>query len=330
MYRKTHYTLLYCLVLVNLLWTVTGMAQVPKTMSYQGYLKDAEGMPVNETLQMTFAIYDVSTGGTALWSESQMVVVKNGIYNVILGADTPLDLAEAAPYWLGVTVGTDDEMTPRQELTSAMYSLFVNGISVHNGNVGIGIDHPASKLEVAGAMTIGHTGDNSILNFHAANEKSASIGVQDDGGGGFFIRTGGIDQLFVTTNGDIGIGTDAPDAKLTVSGRIHAREVKVTAAAGADFVFDEEYELPTLSALEQYVTHQKHLPDIPAAADMQTQGLDIGAFQIKLLQKIEELTLYLIEQEKKLCEQDNILLTLQQENERLRQQLRQLEQKVSQ
>jgi len=95
--------------------------------------------------------------------------------------------------------------------------------------------------------------------------------------------------------GNVGIGTITPDEKLTVNGTIKCRKVKVTATAGADFVFEPNYKLMNLQELENYVKTKKHLPEIATANEMQTNGLDLGENNIKLLQKIEELTLYIIE-----------------------------------
>lgn len=102
--------------------------------------------------------------------------------------------------------------------------------------------------------------------------------------------------------GNVGIGTKTPDAKLTVKGNIHAQEIKVTTDAGADFVFEKDYQLKDLSILEEFVKSNKHLPDIPSEQEMKEKGLEVGEFQIKLLQKIEELTLYIIAQQRQIEE----------------------------
>ncbi len=99
-----------------------GLTQIPQKMNYQGYLTDTSGVPINGTIQMTFSIYDVSTGGTALWSETQNVVVNQGFFSVNLGDNNPLSLAFDKPYYLGVRVGSDLDMVPRRELTSAGYA----------------------------------------------------------------------------------------------------------------------------------------------------------------------------------------------------------------
>ena len=107
-----------------------------------------------------------------------------------------------------------------------------------------------------------------------------------------------------SNSGPVVIGTLNPEsgALLTVKGKIACREVKVTATAGADFVFEETYKLPKLLEVEKFVKENKHLPEIPKAAEMETEGYDMGEFQVKLLQKIEELTLYTIEQQKMILE----------------------------
>lgn len=98
---------------------------------------------------------------------------------------------------------------------------------------------------------------------------------------------------------------------LDVAGTIRAKEVKVEINAGADHVFNHKYDLKPLSDVEEFIKENKHLPEIPSEQQMQAEGLNMNEFQIKLLQKIVELTLYVIQQEKKNLELEQKLETLQ-------------------
>ncbi|OBS13378.1 hypothetical protein ATE49_13105 [Elizabethkingia miricola] len=88
------------------------------------------------------------------------------------------------------------------------------------------------------------------------------------------------------------------EGNVSVTNKLEAKEIKVTTTPTADFVFEDTYQLPDLADVEKHIKEKKHLPEIASAAEMQKEGVNIGDFQIKLLQKIEELTLYFIEQNK--------------------------------
>lgn len=101
-------------------------------------------------------------------------------------------------------------------------------------------------------------------------------------------------------NNNVGIGTSTPGYKLDVCGTIRAKEIKVDILGGCDFVFEKDYKLLGLDDLEYYVNTNKHLPEIASEKEMIENGLNMKDFQLKLLQKIEELTLYTIEQNKEI------------------------------
>ena len=108
----------------------------------------------------------------------------------------------------------------------------------------------------------------------------------------------------LTTDGKLGIGTTDPGSfKLAVEGKIGAHEVVVTTDGWADFVFEPDYNLMTLKDLETYIKANKHLPEIPTTAEVEENGISVGEMNAKLLQKIEELTLYVIELKKENDEQ---------------------------
>ncbi|MBV8255107.1 MAG: hypothetical protein JO154_21070 [Chitinophaga sp.] len=131
---------------------------------------------------------------------------------------------------------------------------------------------------------------NSSINFHRGA----------NAGDGFltFATSAGSERMRITYWGDVGIGTTAPQSKLAVAGTITAQKVKVTATGWPDYVFADDYPLPSLSAVEEYIRTHRHLPEIPAANDVEKNGQDLGEMNKKLLQKVEELTLYVIELQK--------------------------------
>ncbi|OQX76264.1 MAG: hypothetical protein B6D61_09055 [Bacteroidetes bacterium 4484_249] len=177
-----------------------------------------------------------------------------------------------------------------------------NGGIYHNNSwVGIGVSNPAARFELYGGdMLIGTSVKKFILHTTWSNGKFIIAPAIINNG----TASGEWDKSFTLfEDGNVGIGfTDKDEAlaKLTVKGNILAKEVKVklNAGGGADFVFDNDYKLPDLKETEDFVLMNKHLPDIPSADEMVEQGIDLGDMQIKLLQKIEELTLYVIELKK--------------------------------
>lgn len=174
-----------------------------------------------------------------------------------------------------------------------------------NGNVGIGEAKPESKLILKD--------NNQVLSF-LTNQKlngtwppvaeSTTMTIQSSGlfSGNIAFATGNTEMMRIQANGNVGIGTANPTSKLTVAGNISSREVKVTVDAGADFVFEKDYNLKSLDSVEKYIKENKHLPEIASAQEMQKEGINLSEMNIKLLQKIEELTLYMIEMKKENAE----------------------------
>lgn len=100
-------------------------------------------------------------------------------------------------------------------------------------------------------------------------------------------------------SGKVGIKTQIPgDYDLAVNGKIRSQEIKVETAGWADYVFEEDYKLPTLAETEIFIQKNGHLPDVPKASEVEANGISLGEMNKVLLKKIEELTLHLIEKDK--------------------------------
>ena len=183
-----------------------------------------------------------------------------------------------------------------------------------NGNVGIGIADPSTELHIEGKMMINQgviqRGGTPITNTNDLGLYSQNSGnwvrlVSNNAPIRFFteIGDGGIGsdvKLTIEPNGQVGIGTiEMGSHKLAVEGSIIAREIKVQASGWSDFVFEESYDLPSLEQVEVQIKEKGHLKDIPSAAEVAENGIYLGEMDAKLLQKIEELTLYMIDMNKK-------------------------------
>ncbi|WP_461630294.1 hypothetical protein [Labilibaculum euxinus] len=119
-------------------------------------------------------------------------------------------------------------------------------------------------------------------------------------------------HLFVIQgNGNVGIGMKFPTAKLSVNGKINAKEVQVTATGWPDYVFEPNYSLLSLHELETFINENQHLPEIPSAKEVGEKGISLAEMDAKLLKKIEELSLYVIELNRTIESQNNRIKELE-------------------
>ncbi len=119
--RKLFLFMFFLMTIVESIW-----GQIPRTLSFQGILMDADDNLQHGQFEITFKLYEEAAGGTALWDETQAVNVDSGIYNVILGNISPLTLPFDKQYWVGISVNNDNELVPRIALTSSPYSFAVS------------------------------------------------------------------------------------------------------------------------------------------------------------------------------------------------------------
>jgi hypothetical protein len=118
-------------------------------------------------------------------------------------------------------------------------------------------------------------------------------------------------KITMDPNGNLGIGIETPGEKLSVNGNIRAREIKVETNNWPDDVFKSDYKMPLLSETEQFIKTHGHLPDVPKAEEVETNGVPLGEMNKILLKKIEELTLHVIELDKSNRKQQDLIETLQ-------------------
>jgi len=193
-----------------------------------------------------------------------------------------------------------------------------------DGSFGIGFTAPIYKLDVNGRMRLRHNGETPGIWFNnSANAETSFIGQYTDDLWGIF---GNAWQFAVNRNdGTVYLGSNNLDAenlnigtgyKLRVFGKMIAEEVRVQLkTAWPDYVFSKNYQLRSLPETEKYIAENNHLPNMPAASEVEKNGIALGDMQTKMMEKIEELTLYIIEQDKRImrleasANQNNKVLT---------------------
>jgi hypothetical protein len=212
-----------------------------------------------------------------------------------------------------------------------------------DGRIGIGTTQPSDKLHISdntlpsikiskgtsywGQLSLA-TGNGSFSNFAKQGDLVLRTDATADdiiitarnstGSIRFGTGIGDTEKMTITSSGRVGIGTNEPQSELAVNGTITAKEVIVTTDGWPDFVFTDNHNLMSLNKLEQHVKVNKSLPGIPTEKEVLEGGVKLGDMQAKLLEKVEELTLYTIAQEKRLAQ-------LEKENEELKKQISALE-----
>jgi len=203
---------MFIVVFVGLILTIAVLsANVPNLIDYQGRLTDASENPLDGSYSIVFSIYDVDTGGTALWSETQTIDVNEGLFQVILGSNTSLseDLFDGSELWIGINVESDGEMSPRTKIVSVPYSRTdrdwtIDGndmYSNNSGNIGIGTTSPSHVVEIEGTTSnpllyINKTGSGRGLKVRTTS--ACAIWVENAGNHGLRVTQANGDGVHVT------------------------------------------------------------------------------------------------------------------------------------
>jgi hypothetical protein len=173
----------------------------------------------------------------------------------------------------------DNDDSKGKEYSSVLYFDYYN-------NVGIGTQSPQAALDVNGSLRSQSANITGVLNAETAIITNLSATTLD-------ISSIAIDDMAVSTlNAN----------KVNVNGKIKAKEIEVTLQGWGDHVFAEDYNLMPLNEVAQYIKENSHLPEIPSAKEVEENGIELGEMQRKLIMKIEELTLYILQQNEKMLE----------------------------
>lgn len=189
-------------------------------------------------------------------------------------------------------------------LAATAWSANGSTLFYNDGKVSIGTNSPIwAKLTIQPSsrsedqLILKDPGSNNRFRFITPDDMRLIIAPQD-----WTTGNTNYNAFTMIRNGNIGIGTQNPSSMLSVNGTIKARELIVTNQGWADYVFDNSYNLLPLDQVAEYIQANKHLPDVASASEIESQGISVGDMQKTQMQKIEELTLYVIQLQKEINE----------------------------
>ena len=261
------------------------------------------GIGITPSTEYPLQVYKLTDGLSLINVQNSSVVSGSGsgirFYTLINGG--------GGSWWSNIAIKGDSKLHFNMELKED--AMIVD----QQGRVGIGGNpdyplHVYKQTDGLSLITVQNSsvvsGSGSGIRFYTLNNGGGSwwsnIALKGDSKLHFNMELKE-DAMIVDQQGRVGIGTTTPDQRLTVKGKIHAEEVIVDLNVPvADYVFKPNYKLMPLPEVEQYVKTNSHLPEIPSANEITKNGLSMGEMQNKLLQKVEELTLYAIQQNRKI------------------------------
>lgn len=269
-----------------------------------------EGSPVNGVKIKT---------NLPFWPYSQMPTISIKGFNY--GSSEPINLTivyyiyysgsdagdPSSYYFHGPKMSSSGSYTPPVYLSNenGKVVIFINDKSYYQRFT---VSAYAQGIQETSSWFQGWTVVDEALN----GAKTVEIPYQNRFKGNVYLSGGGV----WNEAGNVGIGTENPDAKLAVNGIIHSKEVKIDLNVPApDYVFSNDYRLRSLKEVETYINQNSHLPEVPSAKEFEKSGVHLAEMNMTLLKKVEELTLYAIEHEKKT---EQLLNIIENQDERLK------------
>ncbi|MBL8026608.1 MAG: hypothetical protein JNL74_09365 [Fibrobacteres bacterium] len=304
----------------------------PITMYYQGMLTDSTGKPIQTTDSIRVQLHESAISTTPIWQETHYTTTKNGAFSILLGTITPLPIT---PFIEKDSLFLEFHQKNRQKTSRtkvgisayAIRSLYSDSSAkaaisfladnAKNAEHALKTDsakfsdtakylsenkwkHPELSIESPNTPVLSfkqNTGDTTICRarFTANSNGTLTLDMSN--------ASGSVEVKSLLT---VKAGTEV----LSVAGSINASSYKVSGVTlnVPDYVFDTSYELSPLSHVENYIKSHSHLPDIPSAKEINGDGLDVVDMNLRLLRKIEEITLHLIDQEKKIKTLEAVIL----------------------
>ena len=237
------------------------------------------------------------------------------------------------------------------EIEESFTEHFNSSLTLFSGQIGIGTPTPSDKLDIHQGGVVLSTPNQSISDGTNLNglkwivEDNSSGRISEEAAAIKFLGTGTwngsaspsllsfetigtagggtVQRMIIDSQGNVGIGTQNTFGyRLAVNGTIGSTEVKVeNTSAWPDFVFEKDYELLTLQEVEQHISEKGHLPEIPSEEEVTENGINLGEMDAKLLMKIEELTLYMIDINKRVNQLEQENSELKENNKELRKEI---------